>query len=164
MQIPVICIDSLVYGKLTIVPWNIVKYNIFGGFERGPTLFGTEPWYFYLNNLILNFNVAVPLALISFPALIVTNIVDRRRLGFAPTPNQSSHSTLLALRLAPFYIWLGILTMQPHKEERFMFPAYPLLCFNAAVAIYLIRGWMEVAYIKVTGSPYQVRDEIIDAH
>ena len=97
----------------------------------------------------------------SFPALALTYIVDRRRLGFTPTPNQSSHFTLLALRLAPFYIWLGILTMQPHKEERFMFPVYPLLCFNAAVATYLIRGWMEVAYIKFTRSPYQVRNDII---
>lgn len=70
--------------------------------------------------------------------------------------NQSSPFTLLALRLAPFYVWLGILSMQPHKEERFMFPVYPLMCFNAAVSVYLIRGWMEVAYIKLTHSPYQV--------
>lgn len=28
--------------------------------------------------------------------------------------------------------------MQAHKEERFMYPAYPLLCFNAAVAMHLI--------------------------
>jgi len=107
--------------------------------------------------------MAVPLALVSFPALALTYIIDRRRLGFSSTPNQSSHFTLLALRLAPFYIWLGILTMQPHKEERFMFPVYPLLCFNAAVATYLIRGWMEVAYIKVTRSPYQVRIDILFA-
>jgi len=37
-----------------------------------------------------------------------------------------------------------------------MFPAYPLLCFNASVAVYLLRGWMEVAYIKATRSPYRV--------
>jgi hypothetical protein len=36
-----------------------------------------------------------------------------------------------------------------------MFPAYTLLCFNAAVAVYLIRGWFEVAYIRFTGSPYK---------
>jgi alpha-1,2-mannosyltransferase len=161
VQIPVICIDSLAYGKPVIVPWHIIKYNIFGGSERGPTLYGSEPWYFYLNNLILNFNMAVPLALVSFTALTLTYVIDRRRLGFSSTPNQSSHFTLLALRLAPFYIWLGILTMQPHKEERFMYPVYPLLCFNAAVATYLIRGWMEVVYIKVTRSPYRVRIDII---
>lgn len=56
----------------------------------------------------------------------------------------------------PFYIWLGILSLQAHKEERFMFPAYPMLCFNAAVALYLVRGWLEVSYIKTTSSPYRV--------
>jgi len=37
-----------------------------------------------------------------------------------------------------------------------MFPAYPLICFNAAVTLYLARGWLEVAYVKATASPYQV--------
>ena len=157
MQIPVIGIDSLAYGELAIVPWNIVRYNIFGGSERGPELYGIAPWNFYLNNLVLNFNCILPLALISLPALGVTYFIDRRRLGLiSPTSDQSSPFTLLGLRLAPLYLWFGILSLQPHKEERFMFPAYPLLCFNAAVALYLIRGWLEIAFIKVTNSPYKV--------
>jgi alpha-1,2-mannosyltransferase len=136
-----------------------VKYNIFGGSERGPDLYGTSPWYYYINNLLLNFNYLLPLALASLPALAVTYNIDRKRLGFAtPTSEQSSPFTLLALRLAPFYLWLAILTTQAHKEERFMFPAYPLLCFNAAVTLYLLRGWIEVAFIKVTKSPYQVSE------
>ncbi|KAF9055820.1 asparagine-linked glycosylation 9 protein isoform a [Panaeolus papilionaceus] len=154
--IPVIGIDSLAYGKLAIVPWNIIKYNIFGGSDRGPNLYGTEPWNFYLLNLVLNFNCILPLSLISLPALFVTYFVDRRRLGLvSPNSNQSSPFTILALRLAPLYLWIGILSLQPHKEERFMFPVYPLLCFNAAVSVYLIRGWMEVAYVKATSSPYR---------
>ena len=157
VQIPVIAIDSLAYGKLVVVSWNIVRYNIFSGSERGPDLYGTAPWNFYLNNLVLNFNGILPLALVSLPALGVTYIVDRKRLGVVSSrPNQSSPFTVLSLRLAPLYLWLGILSLQPHKEERFMFPAYPLLCFNAAVALYLMRGWMEVAFIKVTKSPYRV--------
>ena len=44
-QIPVIGIDSLAYGKIVIVLWTIVRYNIFGGSERGPDLYGTSPWY-----------------------------------------------------------------------------------------------------------------------
>lgn len=155
--VPVVGIDSLAYGKLAIVPWNIVKYNIFGGAERGPELYGTSPWDYYINNLILNFNYLPMLALLSLPALVVSYVIDRKRLGFyTPSPNQSSPFTLLALRLAPFYLWFGILTAQPHKEERFMYPAYPLLCFNAAVCVYLMRGWLEVAFIKVTKSPYRV--------
>jgi alpha-1,2-mannosyltransferase len=139
------------------VPWNIVRYNIFGGTERGPHLYGTSPWYFYLLNLLLNFNILVPLALLSLPALAVTYKIDRNRLGIKKvSPDQSSPFTILGIRLAPVYLWLGILTLQAHKEERFMFPAYPLLCFNAAVTLYLIRGWMEVGFIALTKSPYKV--------
>lgn len=46
--------DSLLYGRLTIAPLNIVKYNVFG--EAGPNLYGTEPFSFYLINGFLNFN------------------------------------------------------------------------------------------------------------
>ena len=150
------------------MPWNIVKYNIFGGVSRGPDLYGTEPWYYYLFNLLLNFNILTPLALLSLPALLITSSVDKKRIGGVLVSSstaekekdkelgiRSSPMTLLAIRLAPFYVWFGILTMQPHKEERFFFPAYPFLAFNAAVALYLIRGWLETAYVGITRSPYQ---------
>lgn len=156
-QVPVVAIDSLAYGKLTIVPWNIVKYNILSS-DKGPELYGTEPWNFYILNLILNFNGLFLLAILSLPALVVTSYVDKKRLGpVKAAPERSSPYTILAMRLAPLYLWLVILSAQNHKEERFMYPAYPLICFNAAVTLYLGRGWMEAAYIK-TVSPYQVRD------
>ncbi|KAF8078928.1 glycosyltransferase family 22 protein [Lyophyllum atratum] len=162
--IPVIAIDSLAYGKLTIVPWNIVRYNIFGGAERGPDLYGTSPWNYYFLNLILNFNILLPLAVLALPALALTWWVDTKRLGIVkPTAIESSPFTILTIRLLPFYIWLGILTLQGHKEERFMFPAYPLLCFNAAVTLYLMRGWQEVLFIKVTSSPYRASQSLMFA-
>lgn len=152
-----VCVDSVAYGKWTIVPWNIVQYNIFGGSERGPDLYGTSPWYFYILNLLLNFNILLVLAFASLPSLAITYYVDRKRLGLTkPGSNESSPFTILALRLAPLYLWVSILTVQAHKEERFMFPAYPLICFNAAVTVYLLRGWLEVTYISVTKSPYKV--------
>ncbi|KAJ7040287.1 glycosyltransferase family 22 protein [Mycena alexandri] len=135
--IPVIAIDSIAYGKLAIVPWNIIKYNVFGGADRGPDLYGTSPWNFYFLNLTLNFNVTYF------------------------SVDQSSPFTVLALRLAPFYLWTLILTSQAHKEERFMFPAYPLLCFNAAVTLYLMRGWLETIFISLTKSPYRASQSTI---
>lgn len=48
---------------------------------------------------------------------------------------------LLGLKLIPFYIWFGIFTLQPHKEERFLYVAYPFIALNAAISIFLIRGW-----------------------
>ncbi|EAU92828.2 asparagine-linked glycosylation 9 protein isoform a [Coprinopsis cinerea okayama7 len=160
--IPVVAIDSIAYGKVAVVPWNIIRYNIFGGAERGPELYGTEPWTYYISNLVLNFNLLTPMALLSLPALGVTYLYDRRRLGYSnPRPDETSPFTITGLRLAPFYLWIGILTLQPHKEERFMFPAYPLLCFNAALCIYLVRGWLETLYIKVTKSQYQASKTVI---
>ena len=142
-----------------------MKYNIFSGSERGPELYGTEPWFFYLLNLLLNFNILVPLALLSLPFLLITYFVDRKRVGLptgvAPasgvqSPDQSSPFRLIAFRLAPLYLWLGVLSAQPHKEERFMFPVYQLICANAAVALYLVRGWAERIFIEITKSPYRV--------
>ncbi|KAG5647748.1 hypothetical protein DXG03_008471 [Asterophora parasitica] len=162
--VPVVGLDSLAYGKLTIVPWNIVRYNIFGGAERGPELYGTSPWNYYFLNLVLNFNILVPLSLLALPALAVTYFVDRKRLGLStPSANESSPFTILTVRLLPFYVWIGILTLQAHKEERFMFPAYPLLCFNAAVTLYLMRGWQEALFIKVTRSPYRASQSMLFA-
>jgi alpha-1,2-mannosyltransferase len=156
-QIPVIGIDTISYGKITVTTWNILKYNLFGGAERGPDLYGTEPWYFYFFNLILNFNVLTILAILSLPALIVTHVVDYSRLGIRKhSESESSPYLILTIRLAPFYLWLLVLSLQPHKEERFMFPVYPLLCFNSAVALYLIRGWLDAFFTKKV-SQYAVR-------
>lgn len=44
--------------------------------------------------------------------------------------------------VAPFYMWFGIFTIQPHKEERFMYPAYPFLALNAALAFHLILTYI----------------------
>lgn len=62
--------DCLAYRKLEIVPLNIVLYNVFSGAGRGPNIYGTEPWWFYLANLTLNFNILLPLALASWPLLV----------------------------------------------------------------------------------------------
>ena len=149
--------DSLAYGRFALVPWNIVSYNVFGGEERGPDLYGTEPWSYYFLNLALNFNLVALLALASLPALLITHTIDNKRLGSTKHgADESSPYTKLTLRLAPVYVWIGLLTAQSHKEERFMYPIYPLLCFNAAVTVYLFRGWLEIVYIKATASPYKV--------
>jgi alpha-1,2-mannosyltransferase len=115
------------------VPFNIVLYNIFSGPGRGPEIYGTEPWHFYIRNLLLNFNIWFLLAVAALPLFTIKKILSK-------SPQEGG--TVTGLRsiifMSPFYLWLGIFSFQPHKEERFMYPAYPALALNAAMALHII--------------------------
>lgn len=118
------------------VPWRIVSYNILSGSSRGPDIFGTEPWHFYIRNLLLNFNAWFVLAMCAGPILGLHLLFTR----LSSTRWTISRSMMIS---TPFYMWLGIFTAQPHKEERFMYPAYPFLCLNAAITIHTILSYLE---------------------
>ncbi|KAI7774461.1 hypothetical protein LA080_008327 [Diaporthe eres] len=131
----ILAVDSLVNSYFyrvwgIVVSWNIVKYNVFskGG---GPELYGTEPWTFYFKNLALNFNLWFVLALVALPLFLLQKII-------APSGRAFSSSLRAIVFLSPFYLWFTIFTLQPHKEERFMYPAYPFLALNAAVSAHIV--------------------------
>lgn len=166
---PMLAVDSLAYGRLTFVPWNLVRYNVFAASSgRGPTLFGTEPWTYYAFNLLLSHNYLFPLAVLALPAIIFTRSFAPLRLHESKankspetaTVNTAGTTTppwrLLAFRAAPVYVWLAVVWTQPHKEERFLFPIYTLLCWNASVTLTLVRFWAEDLYLRATSSPYKV--------
>ncbi|GAA5821166.1 hypothetical protein JCM11251_004497 [Rhodosporidiobolus azoricus] len=157
VAIPVIGVDSAAYQKLAIVPLNIIKYNIFPIEGAGPELYGTEPWYYYILNGLLGFNILFPLALLSLPLLAVTAVIDPKRFGDMRdrTPGQTHPAIAVAVRLVPLHLYLAVLMLQKHKEERFLFPAYGHIVLNAAVSIYLLRAFFEVAFLEVTKSPYR---------
>ncbi|KAL5392767.1 hypothetical protein DPSP01_000467 [Paraphaeosphaeria sporulosa] len=126
-----VVIDTYFYRKLVFVPLNIVLYNVFSGGSRGPDIYGVEPWHFYIRNLALNFNSWFFLAMAALPLLLLQHFASRSIF---------SHQALLrgVTFLSPFYLWLAIFTLQPHKEERFMYPAYPALAFNAATSLHIV--------------------------
>jgi alpha-1,2-mannosyltransferase len=70
-----VLVDYYYYKKWSVVPLNIVLYNIFSGEEKGPNIYGTEPWWFYLANAFLNFNVVLLAALGSLPMLVGQTII-----------------------------------------------------------------------------------------
>ncbi|KAI1804225.1 glycosyltransferase family 22 protein [Daldinia bambusicola] len=123
-------INTFFYKKIVIVSWNIVKYNIFSS-TGGPNLYGTEPWTFYFRNLAINFNIWFIFALLSLPLFLTQKIVSSKQGSF-----QTGMRTVVFL--SPFYMWLGIFSIQPHKEERFMYPMYPFLALNAALGFHII--------------------------
>jgi len=58
---------------------------------------------------------------------------------------------------APFYLWFTIFTAQPHKEERFMYVAYPALCLNAAMAYHVFLSvWGSVSNRLCSGRPQEL--------
>lgn len=123
-------VNTFFYRKVEIASWNIVKYNIFSK-TGGPELYGTEPWDFYFKNLALNFNIWFVLALLSLPILMLQKLLSKSTETF-----QTGFRTIVFL--SPFYMWLAIFSLQPHKEERFMYPAYPFLALNAALAMHTV--------------------------
>lgn len=122
----IVLVDSFMYNKeFTIVPFNIVAYNVLNAdADAGPEIFGVEPWTYYFMNLALNFNVVLILALVSCVAVL-----------FKPLHVSRGH---IAMLLSPFFMWLAIFTATPHKEERFMYVVYPALCMNAAFAFDIV--------------------------
>ena len=118
-----------------VVPWEIVLYNVFSGSGRGPNIFGIEPWNFYIRNLLLNFNVWFVLAAAAWPFL---------GLQYALRAESTTRQTLLRnlVFTAPLYMWLAIFSFQPHKEERFMYPAYPCIALNAAIALHIVLSYI----------------------
>ena len=124
-------VDLFFYHKILFVPWRIVSYNVLSGSSRGPSIFGTEPWHFYIRNLLLNFNAWFLLAIFSGPLLLL-----QVALGWQ-NPTRDHWLRNLGF-ITPFYLWLAIFSAQAHKEERFMYPAYPFLCFNAAFALHFL--------------------------
>ncbi|KAH9869196.1 hypothetical protein IAQ61_006401 [Plenodomus lingam] len=128
-------IDSFFYKKFVCVPLNIVLYNVFSGGSRGPDIYGVEPWHFYIRNLALNFNIWFFLALGALPLLFVQQLI----LNMADSKPILKQSLLRSIVfVSPFYFWLAIFTVQPHKEERFMYPAYPALALNAAISLHIL--------------------------
>eukprot|EP01065_Artemidia_motanka_P027589 TRINITY_DN32780_c0_g1_i1.p1 TRINITY_DN32780_c0_g1~~TRINITY_DN32780_c0_g1_i1.p1 ORF type:complete len:625 (+),score=207.04 TRINITY_DN32780_c0_g1_i1:57-1877(+) len=145
--------DTVCYGRAVFSTWELVKYNVLGCLPvlearkipldqrsgllskigcvkdpdglRGSHLYGVESWDFFFRNLLLNFNVAFPLALVAPIALVVQRVVLAKRTGLFRRLWQC----------LPFHLWFGFWLFIPHKEERFMAPAYAFLCLSAAMSL-----------------------------
>ena len=122
-----VAVDSYMFGKLVIAPYNIIKYNVFPSGKQGPNLYGEEPLSYYLINCMLNFNV-----LFSFAIINLLLQIFACRYSFAKF---NKHHLLVSVSM---YLWLLVFFTRPHKEERFLYPIYPLICLSAAHSIHLI--------------------------
>ncbi len=121
--LPCALFDAKAYGRATSPLWNAVAYNAVGG---GDELYGVAPWTYYAKNLGLNAGVALVLVLALPVTLLLRHLLAR-------DPRRPA-STVLT-HAAPAVLWVGILLLRPHKEERFLFPAFPSLYIGAAASL-----------------------------
>ena len=134
-----ITIDWYYYRRIMLVPLNILMYNVFSS-DKGPELYGVEPVSFYFVNGFLNFNVLFFLALASLPAVGVATYFSPKIL-FVVGNKQSLRSFFF--QLLPLYVWLAVFFSQPHKEERFLYVVYPLICYHAAICVMALYSLAE---------------------
>ncbi|XP_059443857.1 dol-P-Man:Man(6)GlcNAc(2)-PP-Dol alpha-1,2-mannosyltransferase [Corylus avellana] len=111
-------VDYFYYRRWTSSVLNLLLYNVVGGGESH--LYGTEGPLYYLRNGFNNFNFCFVLALLF--------------LGIWPIARKKYAPDLLII-VSPVYIWLVFMSLQPHKEERFLYPIYPLVCVAASAVI-----------------------------
>lgn len=135
---PLVLLDRLAYGKWTLSLLNFLRYNVSG--DGGDSaLYGVEEWHYYLRNALLNLGLAVPLAAAAPAVLGVVFAATRAGIVSPSAPSSISVSpralTRLALALLPLPLWAVTISALPHKEERFLYPVYPLACLAAAAAV-----------------------------
>ncbi|VDK82828.1 unnamed protein product [Litomosoides sigmodontis] len=134
-----VIVDSYYFGKIVLAPLNIVLYNVFS--SHGPNLYGIEDAKFYVKNLLLNWNVVIALFPFAVPLAGLAYVWTRssRQLAHSIVPDMS---LIYWRRFVPILfiflsavLWLTVFFWQPHKEERFLFPVYPLLAILAAITL-----------------------------
>jgi alpha-1,2-mannosyltransferase len=117
---PQLLVDRWFYGKWVFAVANIVFYNALSG-ETDSTLYGIEPLSFYHNNLMLNLTVVYPMAAMGLLGAFEELFRSRR--------------SLRAWIGVSAGLWLMLMSFMPHKEQRFLYPVYPLLVLSACAGI-----------------------------
>ena len=139
-------VDRVQYGRWVCPTLNIFRYNTSGG---GDELYGTEPMSYYAWNMMLNWNAVAVAGAVSLPLLLVLpsssssqrgkkNGVDGSIVNRDNDDNDPYHfwrERRAQLILLPMYLWLAIVVPRPHKEERFLFPIYPMIAAGCALLL-----------------------------
>jgi alpha-1,2-mannosyltransferase len=125
-QTIVMLIDRYYYGAWVAATYNIFRYN---AQNANDDLYGVEPLSYYIKNLLLNLNYTGLLGFTALPVYWFTNA------GGGGRNNNSSRSVTTIATLASLWPWVAITFPRPHKEERFLYPIYPVLIYGAVVAV-----------------------------
>lgn len=137
--LPALLVDKHYYNKWTVPGLNILLYNALAG--RGDELYGVEPLSYYLLNLLLNCNLAWALLLLCPVSILYVLLVK----SSYTVRNMSTVLTLYAVAC----VWLGTLFTRPHKEERFLYPVYGVICFLAAHTLLVLLSLLDLVCLQI---------------
>jgi alpha-1,2-mannosyltransferase len=142
--LPVTSIDFNYYREPTAPFVNILTYNTG---NKGDELYGIEPISYYVKNLLLTTGLAFLLACLA-PVMEIVQLAQSFLISSEKFPPNRMDSYIFTIYLSAA-LWLGVLFSRPHKEERFLYPAYPLLAFAAArsmlIILHSLKGFVIVA-------------------
>jgi alpha-1,2-mannosyltransferase len=153
VQATVMLIDYHFYGRWISPIWNIVQYNASGG---GDSLYGVEPLSYYMKNILLNFNYIGVVAVMVLPFWWLSAKFQPNTAGTKLQQVQQQQlqwRMILVGLLLPLYLWLGLVLPRPHKEERFLYPCYPLFCFGAALTVDVILDGLVIRFFRLAQAP-----------
>jgi alpha-1,2-mannosyltransferase len=128
--VPSAAVDWLFYRRALVAVLNIFLYNATSASDGGGQLYGVEPASYYLLNGALNFSLVWALAL---PSIVVVALFRQWNAGLNRRKRLRRVADVL-LYMSPAYLWLALMLYLPHKEERFLYVIYPLVCLNGALA------------------------------
>ncbi|KAK9862164.1 hypothetical protein WJX84_007027 [Apatococcus fuscideae] len=128
------------YGQWTVSLWNFLKYNVVGGGDSA--LYGVEPASYYVKNGALNLNVALALFCL-YPLAVLLQLT-----------RHSGTNVLLALAVCPAYVWFAAISALPHKEERFLYVVYPLVCLAAAAVLSSLPSVIQQTATTIFPKPF----------
>lgn len=140
---PVIAFDSFMFGKLVFASLNIVLYNVFPSDPNmGPDLYGREPVSYYLLNCLLNFNILSFIVCLT-PILLFIDYIRIKQQHekiqkYSYMVNKAFSFVCLAVCL-----WILVFFTRPHKEERFLYPIYPLVLILASVSLNYVNTYLK---------------------
>ncbi|GJQ08299.1 hypothetical protein GpartN1_g90.t1 [Galdieria partita] len=139
--LPLFIVDSYFYGRPSVAPLQLILYNVFPKKGKGSELFGVEPWYYYILNLFLNFNIILLLPLVFMPIFFLVFPLSNFKISFIW--NNKQHWMESLWYCSPLYLWSLIFLFQPHKEERFFFPVYSMICLSGAICLLSLRRLLQ---------------------
>lgn len=130
-------IERYFYGRWTWPSFNAILYNLNA---HNPARFGTESPLYYLKNLFINFNFILPLAILSI----------------SPRSGSKRPYMLLLCMWASVISNAILFSLQLHKEERFLYPLFPLIIALAGLNVIQERKIPPLLYQIVAISPILV--------